>query len=123
MALYETTFIARQDISQADVNKISEAFTGIIKNNGGKVVKNEYWGLRSMAYKINKNKKGHYVLLGLDAPVAAVKELERNIKLNEDVIRHLTIKVEEIEEGPSAIMNSSKDDVLPEFSSDDDYIG
>ena len=102
MALYEATFIARRDISTQDVTKLTEQFSSIVTSNGGKVVKSEYWGLRNMAYRVKKNKKGHYVMLGLDAPASAVKELERNLHLNEDVIRNLTIRVEEIESGPSA---------------------
>jgi small subunit ribosomal protein S6 len=111
MPLYESTFVVRQDVSQADVNKLVDYFSDIIKQNDGKVVKNEYWGLRNLAYKINKNRKGHYVMLGLDASDKAVKELERNIRIHEDVIRNLTVKVDAIEEGPSAILQkSSRDD-------------
>jgi len=107
MPLYESTFIARQDISSADVDKLTERFSGIIAANGGKIVKTEYWGLRSLAYKVKKNKKGHYVMLGLDAPAVAVKEMERNLGLDEDIIRHLTVCVTEIEKGQSPIMSSS----------------
>lgn len=108
MALYEATFIARRDISAQDVTKLTDQFSSIVTSNGGKVVKSEYWGLRNMAYKVKKNKKGHYVMLGLDAPAAAVKELERNLHLNEDVIRNLTIRVEEIEQGPSAPLKENE---------------
>ena len=108
MALYEATFIARRDISAQDVTKLTDQFSSIVTSNGGKVVKSEYWGLRNMAYKVKKNKKGHYVMLGLDAPAAAVKELERNLHLNEDVIRNLTIRVEEIEAGPSAPLKENE---------------
>ena len=108
MALYEATFIARRDISAQDVTKLTDQFSAIVTSNGGKVVKSEYWGLRNMAYKVKKNKKGHYVMLGLDAPSAAVKELERNLHLNEDVIRNLTIRVEEIEAGPSAPLKENE---------------
>ena len=108
MALYEATFIARRDISAQDVTKLTDQFSSIVTSNGGKVVKSEYWGLRNMAYKVKKNKKGHYVMLGLDAPSAAVKELERNLHLNEDVIRNLTIRVEEIEAGPSAPLKENE---------------
>jgi small subunit ribosomal protein S6 len=110
MPLYEATFITRQDMSKQDVTNIAETFSDIIKKNGGKVVKNEYWGLKSLAYKINKSRKGHYTMLCLDAPAAAVKELERNMGISEDVIRSLTIRVEEIEEGPSVMMNQNKRD-------------
>jgi len=106
MPLYESTFIARQDISSADVDKLTERFSGIIAANGGKIVKTEYWGLRSLAYKVKKNKKGHYVMLGIEAPSVAVKEMERNLGLDEDIIRHLTVRVTEIEKGQSAVMNS-----------------
>jgi small subunit ribosomal protein S6 len=104
MPLYESTFVTRQDISRADVTKLVDMFSDIIKQHGGKVIKNEYWGLRNLAYKIKKNRKGHYVLLALDAPHDAIKELERNMHIHEDVIRNLTVHVESIEEGPSAMM-------------------
>ena len=82
--------------------------TSLIEQGGGKVVKNEYWGLKSLAYKINKSRKGHYVMLAIDAPAAAVKEMERNLRINEDVIRNLTVRVDEIEEGPSAMLQQSR---------------
>lgn len=107
MPLYESTFVVRQDVSRTDVNKLIEGFSEIVKQQGGSVVKNEYWGLRNLAYKINKNRKGHYVMLALDAPHAAIKELERNIGLHEDVIRHLTVRVDSIEEGPSVMLQKS----------------
>lgn len=122
MALYEATFIARRDISAQDVTKLTEQFSGIITNNGGKIVKSEYWGLRNMAYKVKKNKKGHYVMLGIDAPANAVKELERNLHLNEDVIRNLTIRVEEIETGPSAPLKEnerSEREYTPNFNTEE----
>lgn len=115
MAFYETTFIARRDISTQDVTKLTEQFTGIIAAGGGKVTKTEYWGLRNLAYKVKKNKKGHYVMLGHDAPAAALKELERNMGLNEDVIRTLTVRVEALEEGPSAPMKEATRSEQPEF--------
>jgi small subunit ribosomal protein S6 len=104
MPLYEHVFIARQDAAQAQVDQLTEHLKGVIEQGGGKVTKTEYWGLRSLTYKIKKNRKGHYVLLNLDAPAPAVAEMERQLKLNEDVIRQLTIRVEELEEGPSAGM-------------------
>jgi len=110
MPLYESTFIARQDISSADVDKLTEQFSGIITAGGGKIIKTEYWGLRSLAYKVKKNKKGHYVMLGIEASPAALKEMERNIGLNEDVIRHLTVRVEEIEKSQSPVMTASSYD-------------
>ena len=108
MPLYESTFIARQDLSKQDVTKLADGFSSIIQQGGGKVVKNEYWGLRSLAYKINKSRKGHYVMLGIDAPATALKEMERNLRINEDVIRNLTIRVEQMEEGPSAMLQQSR---------------
>ena len=108
MAFYESTFITRQDMSKADVTKLTDSFTDIVKQFGGKVTQSEYWGLRNLAYKINKSKKGHYTMLALDAPAAAVAEMERNMRINEDVIRALTIRVEAIEEGPSVMMNQNK---------------
>ncbi|MDX1975335.1 MAG: 30S ribosomal protein S6 [Rickettsiales bacterium] len=108
MPLYETTFIARQDVSRADINKLSESFGAILEANGGKVVKTEYWGLRNLAYKIQKSRKGHYTMLAIDAPAPALKELERNIRINEDIIRSLTIRVEELEEAPTAMMQQSR---------------
>ena len=104
MPLYEHVFLARQDLAQAQVDALAENATKIVEDNGGKVVKTETWGLRSLAYRIAKNRKAHYVMLDLDAPAQAVAELERQSNINEDVIRFLTIKVEEHEKGPSAMM-------------------
>lgn len=113
MAFYETTFIARQDVSAQEVENLIEAFSKIVTGRGGKVIKTEYWGVRSLAHIIKKNKKGHYALLGLDASPEAVKEMERNMKLHEDILRHLTIRVEKISKEPSVMMSAgdSKDDV------------
>jgi len=112
MPLYENVFIARQDISGAQVDALADAFTQLVADNGGEVRKREYWGLRNLAYRMRKNRKGHYVLLNLAAPPAAVAELERTMRINEDVIRYLTIRVDELEEGPSVVMQSrgSRDD-------------
>jgi small subunit ribosomal protein S6 len=104
MPLYEHTFIARQDAAQAQVDQLTEQMKGVIEAGGGKVTKLEAWGLRSLTFKINKNRKGHYVHFNIDAPSAAVAEMERQLKLNEDVIRQLTVRVEELEDGPSAGM-------------------
>ncbi len=104
MPLYEHVFLARQDLAQAQVDALAENATKIVEDNGGKVMKTETWGLRSLAYRIAKNRKAHYVMLDLDAPAQAVAELERQSNINEDVIRFLTIKVEEHEKGPSAMM-------------------
>jgi small subunit ribosomal protein S6 len=104
MALYENVFIARQDISAAQVDALTDGFAQLIAENGGEVKKREYWGLRNLTYRIKKNRKAHYVLLNIDAPAPAVAEMERTMRINEDVLRYLTIRVEELEEGPSAIM-------------------
>ncbi len=109
MPLYESVFIARQDISSAQAEALADAFAEIVANNGGKVTKKEYWGLRNLAYRMKKNRKGHYTLLNLDAPTGVVAELERNMRIHEDVLRYLTIKVEELEEGPSAILRSREE--------------
>src|SRR5262245_19191380 len=112
MPLYENVFIARQDVSGAQVDALADSFTQLVADNGGEVRKREYWGLRNLAYRMRKNRKGHYVLLNLSAPPAAVTELERTMRINEDVIRYLTIRVDELEEGPSVVMQSrgSRDD-------------
>lgn len=104
MPLYEHVFIARQDAAQAQVDQLTEQMKSVIEAGGGKVTKHEAWGLRSLTFKIKKNRKGHYVHFNIDAPSAAVVEMERQLKLNEDVIRQLTVRVEEFEEGPSAGM-------------------
>lgn len=106
MAFYENVFIARQDISSAAVEGLTDKFAAVITENGGSVPKKEYWGLRNLAYKIKKNRKGHYVLLNIDAQPAAVEEMQRQMRINEDVLRYLTIKVEELEAAPSAVMQS-----------------
>ena len=121
MPLYESTCITRQDLSRQDITKLTESMGTIVSQGGGKVVKDEYWGLRNLAYKINKSRKGHYVMLSIDAPAPAVKEMERNLRHNEDVIRLLTIRVDELEEGPSAMMNQSRsrEDGAPDDASAD----
>jgi small subunit ribosomal protein S6 len=106
MPYYETVFIARQDISAAQVEALAETFAGLVTEQGGQVTKREYWGLRNISYRIKKNRKGHYMLFNLDAPPPAVTELERNMRINEDVIRYLTVRVEALEEGPSAVMQN-----------------
>ena len=106
MSLYECVLIARQDISNTQVEALIETFAGVIAEQGGNVSKKEYWGLKNLAYRIKKNRKGHYALLNIDAPAAAVKEMERTMSINEDILRYLTIRVEELEEGPSAAMQS-----------------
>jgi small subunit ribosomal protein S6 len=108
MPLYEHVFLARQDLAQAQVDALAENASKIITDNKGKVVRTENWGLRSIAYKIAKNRKAHYVALDLDAPPAAIAELERQSNINEDVIRFLTLKVDEHETGPSAMMRRNE---------------
>ena len=112
MSLYETVFIARQDISASQVETLTETFAALIAEGQGEVKKREYWGLRTLAFRIKKNRKGHYVLFNIDAPPAAVAEMERNMRINEDVLRYLTVRVDELEEVPSAVMQSrgSRDD-------------
>jgi len=110
MPFYENVFIARQDISAAQADTLAETFSNVITEQGGKVTKKENWGLRNIAYRINKNRKGHYILLNIDAPPAAVTEMERQMRISEDILRYLTVRVEELEEGPSAIMRRSRDD-------------
>ena len=107
MALYENVFIARQDVPTTQVEALTNQFSELVTGLGGTVSKKEYWGLRSLTYRIKKNRKGHYTLLNIDAPPAAVKELERTMSINEDIIRFLTVRVDELEETPSAIMQRS----------------
>src|SRR5271166_726352 len=106
MPLYENVFIARQDISGAQVDALADSFQQLIADNGGEVKKREYWGLRNLAYRMRKNRKGHYVLMNLEAPPAVVAELERTMRINEDVLRYMTIRVEVHEEGPSAVIQN-----------------
>ena len=108
MPLYEHVFLARQDLAQAQVDAISENATKILTEYGGKVVKTETWGLKSLAYRIAKNRKAHYVMLEIDAPAAAVAELERQTGISEDIIRYMTIRVDAHEDGPSAMMRRSE---------------
>ena len=104
MPLYEHVFISRQDLSGAQAEGLIEHFSSVLGDNGGKVVEHEYWGVKTMAYKINKNRKGHYAFLKTDAPATAIHEMERLMRLHDDVMRVLTIKVEEHEGGPSIQM-------------------
>ena len=109
MSLYEHTFISRQDLSNAQAEGLIEHFSAVIADNGGKVVDSEYWGVKTMAYKINKNRKGHVAFMRTDAPTAAVQEMERLMRLHDDVMRVLTIKVDEHAEGPSVQMQKRDD--------------
>jgi small subunit ribosomal protein S6 len=106
MAFYETVFIARQDITSAQAETLAETYSQLISDNGGKVTKTEHWGLKTLAFRMNKNRKGHYVLFNIDAPPAAVLEMERNMRINEDVLRYMSIRVDVLEEGPSAMMQN-----------------
>ena len=108
MPLYEHVMIARQDLSNTQAESLIEHFSSVLSDNGGKVVENEYWGVKTMAYKINKNRKGHYAFLRTDAPAPAVQEMERLMRLHDDVMRVLTIKVDAHEEGPSVMMQSKQ---------------
>jgi small subunit ribosomal protein S6 len=113
LAYYENVFIARQDISVAQVEELTDTFTKVINDNDGKIVKTENWGLRTLAYRIKKNRKGHYIMLNIDAPGAAIHEMERQMRINEDVLRYLTIKIDAFEEGPSAMLSSRTRDDRP----------
>ena len=113
MALYEHVFLARQDISAQAVDTLTKEFSAIITEHGGKVVKTEYWGLKTLAYKIKKSRKAHYTLLNIDADHSAIAEMERRMGLSTDVIRHMTIRVEEHESEPSVQMRKSDRDERP----------
>src|ERR1700756_1861914 len=110
MPLYEHVFLARQDASTQQVEELTTQMTGIVEQLGGKVTKTENWGVRSLTYRMNKNRKAHFVLLNIDAPSAAIAEIERQERINEDVIRYLSVRVEEHEEGPSAMMRKADRD-------------
>lgn len=114
MPYYETVFITRQDLTETQVKDLTDGFGKIIEKEKGKVTKTEQWGLRSLAYRINKSRKGHYTLIETDAPGDAIIELERNLRLNEDVMRYMTIKLEELSDGPSIMMDKNK------YDNDDD---
>lgn len=110
MPLYEHVFLARQDISTPQVEALTKEFAGVIEEGGGKIAKSEYWGLKSLAFKIKKNRKAHYTLLNIDAPPAAVAEMERRMGISTDIIRFLTVKVDAHEAEPSAMMRKSDRD-------------
>jgi small subunit ribosomal protein S6 len=110
MAFYECTFVTRADMSKADVNTLADQLAKIITDNGGSLIKNEYWGLRNLAYKINKMGKGHYTMLGIESPAAALKELERNIGINEDIIRNLTVRVDTMDASPTVMLQQKAGD-------------
>ena len=110
MALYEHVYLARQDVTAQQVETLTEQMKSVIEAGGGTVAKVEYWGVKSLAYRIKKNRKAHFTLLNIDAPSAAIKEMERQMGLNEDILRFITIRMEEHEEGPSAMMRKRDDD-------------
>ena len=110
MPLYEHVFLARQDASPQQVEELTAQMTGIVEGLGGKITKTENWGVRSLTYRMNKNRKAHFVLLNIDAPSAAIAEIERQERISEDVIRYLSVRVEELEEGPSAMMRKADRD-------------
>jgi small subunit ribosomal protein S6 len=110
MPLYEHVFLARQDASTQQVEDLTAQMTGIVEQAGGKITKTENWGVRSLTYRMSKNRKAHFVLLNIEAPSAAVTEIERQERISEDVIRYLTVRVEELEEGPSAMMRKADRD-------------
>ena len=110
MPLYEHVFLARQDASAQQVEDFTTQITGVIEGLGGKVIKTENWGVRSLTYRMNKNRKAHFMMLNIDGPAAVVAEIERQERINEDIIRYLTVRVEELEEGPSAMMRKAERD-------------
>ena len=113
MPLYEHIFLSRQDVSAQQVEDLTKTYTDLLAENGGKVAKSEYWGVKSLSYRINKNRKAHYTLLNIEAPAAAVAEMERQMRINEDVLRFMTIRVDEHEEGPSVMMQKRDRDDRP----------
>jgi len=110
MPLYEHVYLARQDVGAQQVEDLTKHFTGIIEEMGGKVAKVEYWGVKTLTYRMRKNRKAHFTLMNIDAPAAAIAEVERQQRLNEDILRQLTIRVDELEEGPSAMMRKADRD-------------
>jgi small subunit ribosomal protein S6 len=130
MSYYECVFIARQELSTTQAEQLADQMAEILANNGGEVKTREYWGLKNLAYRIKKNRKGHYTMFHIDAPSDAVIEMERNMGLSEDVLRHLTIRLDELPEGPSIMMQAKtdrgdrgrrpdRDDRPPRFDRDD----
>ena len=118
MRLYESVFIARQDISTGQVDALCEEFTGIITEGGGKIHKKEYWGLKTLAYRIKKNRKGHYILFNIEADAATMAEYDRKLGLNEDVIRVLTVSIDAVDEEPSIMMQAKSDRPAREDNND-----
>jgi small subunit ribosomal protein S6 len=110
MPLYEHVYLARQDLSAQQVEELSNQLSAVVGQMGGKVAKTEYWGVKSLTYRIKKNRKAHMTLFNVEAPAAAINEIERQERLNEDVLRYLTIRVDQLEEGPSAMMRKADRD-------------
>ncbi len=123
MPLYESVFIARQDISAGQVDTLADEMEKVISDNGGSVARREYWGLRNLAYRVKKNRKGHYIMFNLDAPSEAVQEMERNLRLHEDVLRYMTIRLEELRADASPMMHGKGDRDRADRRSRDDEEG
>ena len=119
MALYESVIIGRQDLTPGQFETLLEKFIAVIQSFKGKIIKRENWGIRNLAYKINKNRKGHYMLLNIDGPPEAIQEYERLMRLDEDVIRFLTIKIKSIDEKPSPLMVNNSDRSKNEITKDE----
>ena len=109
MAIYECVYIARQELTAAQTEQLSKDLTKIVSSNSGEIKRQEYWGLRNLAYKIRKNRKGHYTMFHIEAPASTIEELERNMRLNEDILRYLTVKIDKLPEGPSVMMTARPD--------------
>ena len=109
MAIYECVYIARQELTAAQTEQLSTDLTKIVSSNNGEIKNQEYWGLRNLAYKIRKNRKGHYTMFHIEAPSSTIQELERIMRLNEDILRYLTVKIDKLPEGPSVMMTARQD--------------
>tara|TARA_Y100000589_G_scaffold305385_1_gene319290 strand:+ start:948 stop:1385 length:438 start_codon:yes stop_codon:yes gene_type:complete len=109
MAIYECVYIARQELTAAQAEQLSKDFTKVVSSNSGEIKRQEYWGLRNLAYKIRKNRKGHYTMFHIESPASTIEELERNMRLNEDILRYLTVKIDKLPEGPSVMMTARPD--------------
>jgi len=110
MPFYETVYIARQDLSEAQVKDLTDGYSKIITDNGGKITKVENWGLKTLAYKINKNRRGFYVLIESDTPAPALHEVERTMRLNEDILRFMSVRLDKLTDGPSIMMDKGSRD-------------
>ena len=118
MALYESVIIGRQDLTNSQFETLIDEFVTVIKTNEGEIKKTEYWGIRNLAYKINKNRKGHYYMLNIESPSATISEYERLLGLHEDIVRFLTIRIDKVDETPSPLMNNKVDRHRNESTSD-----